>query len=156
MLKRLALILSIILFASPALAFADTPTTNDSQLVSLYTQLISLLQQEITLLAHPAQAYLSIYPASGVAPLFVTFIVNNPSGAESIYYGDGHTTGSDGCVKNAQGWCDLSNPVAHMYQLPGTYTVTLYKHATADQLELLSTSTIQVVAPSATQYDPNR
>lgn len=105
--------------AVPVAAFAD-----NGQIVALYQQLISLLQQEINILQ--AQA-LTISPNTGSAPLTVTFTVNKTLGNEAVDYGDGSSTGSAGCTKNAKGFCDLSQPVQHTYQLPGNYKVTLYR-----------------------------
>ena len=86
---------------------------------------------------------LGILPASGPAPLTTTFTVNNPTGTEAIDFGDGHSTGSNGCVKNAQGFCDLSKPVLHTYQLPGSYKVTLYRGANAAAV-VVTTQTVTV------------
>ncbi len=168
MLRSVAFSVLFVLAATPALALADTVATSvtvENPLVGLYTQLISLLQQEIALIENPQTASnsntststsLSIYPSSGVAPLFVTFVVNNPTGTESINYGNGHTTGTNGCVKNDLGWCILTGPVANEYQIPGTYTVTLYRHLSSTTVEVSSTSTVEALLPSATLYDPNQ
>ncbi len=155
MYKRITLAIAIAFLSAPLIASAATTLPTDNQLVALYTQIINLLEQEIPLLQNPTQTYLSIYPTSGPAPLFVTFLVNNPTGYESIGYGDGHTTGSDGCVKNVQGWCDLTKPVAHQYLIPGIYTVLLYRHTSSTTVEYLSTSTVDAMLPSASQYDPS-
>ena len=164
MLKRIsALFIGLIMVASPAFAFATTSTDNTSQLVSLYTRLIQLLQKELVLLQNPGGVVvnpiqnppqsatttsLSIYPHTGVAPLFVTFIVNNPTDYESISFGNGPTTGSNGCPRNTEGWCDLTKPVANKYPVPGIYTVLLYQHTSSTTIQNISTSTITVTAPS--------
>lgn len=148
MLKKILLALGIAVFAVPVFVAADTSSANMSQLVALYTQLVQILEQEITLLQNPAHASLSFSPTSGAAPFIAIFTVNNTSGTEAIDFGDGHSTGSSGCTKNAQGWCDLSKPTVHTYQFPGTYTVTLYDHV-GSQAQIVSTSTVTVV--SATQ-----
>ena len=103
-------------------------------------QLIQILQQELGMSGTGA---LSISPASGPAPLTTTFTVNNPTGTEAIDFGDGHSTGSNGCVKNAQGFCDLSKPVPHTYQLPGSYKVTLYRGANG-AAEVVTTQTVTI------------
>jgi hypothetical protein len=105
----------------PAAAFADS-----GQLTALYQQLIQLLQQELSILQNQM---LTIAPASGPAPLTSMFTVNKPNGTESIDFGDGHATGSSGCPRNSQGYCDLSKPITHTYQFPGSYKVTLYRGA---------------------------
>lgn len=168
MIRRIAIGFAFMLLAAPALALADTVATSvtvENPLVGLYTQLISLLQQEIALLENPQTASnsntststsLSIYPTTGVAPLFATFVVNDPTGTESINFGNGGTTGTQGCTKNALGWCDLTAPVPHEYQIPGNYTVTLYRHLSSTTIEVLSTSTVEALLPSATLYDPNQ
>ncbi len=148
MLKRIALVCSAaVLLLTPVFAAADTNSANAAQLVPLYTQLVALLEQEIGLLQNPGHASLSIWPSSGVAPLMVTFILNDSSGTEAIDFGDGHSTGSNGCLKNAQGWCDLSKPIGHTYEFPGTYTVTLYDHPSATSINTISTSTITATGP---------
>jgi hypothetical protein len=137
-------ILSLILFALPAAAFADSVSTN-AQLIALYTQLITVLRQELALLQAPSSATLSVTPVSGPAPLTVIFTVNNPSGTEVIDFGDGHSSGSNGCVKNAEGWCDLSKPIEHTYQFSGVYTVALYRHK-ANTTQTLGTTTVSMAA----------
>ena len=90
-------------------------------------------------------ASLSIMPVFySNAPAFMLFDVQNPSGTESIDFGDGHMTGSNGCVKNAQGWCDLSHLIGHRYDYPGSYLVTLYAHYAPGTYEILSTTTVRV------------
>ena len=142
MIKRIATLVSIALFALPTFAAA---ATND-QLIALYQQLISVLQQELLALQNSEHAWLSMTPTSGTVPLVVMFTVNHPSQTEAIDYGDGHSSGSNGCTKNALGWCDLSQPVYHSYQLPGTYKVTLYSHEGTRTL-ILSTNIVTVTAP---------
>ena len=93
-----------------------------------------------------APASLSIFPVFySKAPAFMLFSVNNPSGTESIIFGDGQSTGSRGCTKNALGWCDLSNIVGHRYDYPGTYLVSLYAHYSPGTYVLLSTTTVTVL-----------
>jgi hypothetical protein len=117
--KTIAGLVAAAAFCMPAAVFAD-----DGQLISLYQQLIQLLQQEIQLLQ---QNILTISPVLGKAPLTVTFTLNRALGTEAIDFGDGHSTGSSGCPTNAQGYCDLSKPITHVYQFPGTYKVTVYR-----------------------------
>lgn len=124
----------------PIFSFADT-ATHEQQLVSLYTQLILLLQREVAVLRNAASPSLSISTPYGYAPLLVVYSVNNPSGKEAIDFGDGHSSGSNGCMMNSYGFCDLSKALSHTYQLPGTYTVTLYGHQSKDA-HILATTTI--------------
>ncbi len=105
--------------ALPGAAFADT-----GQVVALYQQLIVLLQQEIELLKKQA---LTISRTTGEAPFMTTFMVQDLQGNEAIDFGDGRSTGSAGCPRNAKGFCDLSKIVEHTYQLPGSYTVSLLR-----------------------------
>lgn len=125
--KLIAGLLVAASLATPAIAMADTTT----QLVSLYQQLIGLLTQELALLkATPAaQAPISIDAPQGKAPYTALFTLGSLDGTEAVDFGDGHSTGSNGCTKNAQGYCDLGHQIVHTYQLPGTYTVTLYRHS---------------------------
>ncbi len=117
--KTIAGVIAVVALAVPVAAFAD-----NGQLIALYQQLIQILQKELGILQ---QGLLTISPQSGPAPFTATFTVNNPLGTEAIDFGDGHSTGSSGCVKNTQGFCDLSKPVQHTYTLPGTYKVSLYR-----------------------------
>jgi hypothetical protein len=148
MFKRIALACGIALLLAPVFAMADTSPANNPQLVALYTQLVQLLGQELALLQNPSQASLSIWPSSGTVPLAATFMLDSPSGTEVIDFGDGHATGSNGCAKNALGWCDLSQPFGHTYQFPGAYLVTLYRHTSPTEVVALSTSTVTVTGPA--------
>jgi|GEM_PF-4278406 len=122
--KKIAIGTAVLVLAVPVFAAADTNV--QTQLISLYQQLIQLLQQELGILQANA---LSISSTSGPAPFTTTFTVKNPTGTESIDFGDGHSTGSSSCTKNSQGFCDLSASVSHTYQFPGNYKVTLYRGA---------------------------
>ena len=144
--KNFALVLCALLFALPS--FVNAATVDQQQLISLYQQLITLLQQQLQTLQTTDHAWLSMNPTSGTVPLVVMFTLNNPSQREAIDYGDGHSSGSNGCVKNALGNCDLSKPVYHSYQLPGTYKVTLYAHDANNKVLTISTHTITVTAPT--------
>ena len=117
--KALVGIVVVAALSAPVAVFAD-----NTQLIALYQQIVMLLQQELNLLRNNA---LVVSPNSGAAPLTVTFTVNNSQGNEAVDFGDGHSTGSDGCVQNGAGFCDLSKPAHHTYQLPGSYKVTLYR-----------------------------
>ena len=156
MFKHFALSLTFILLITPAVTHAADESAREGQLAPLYAQLASLLQQELAIMQDPSQTYLSIHPVSGMMPFFATFIMHNPTGTEGINFGDGHTTGTLGCTKNTKGWCDLSKPVAHTYQLPGFYTVHLFRHLSLDQVQIMSTSTIYVTRVTSTQYNPNQ
>jgi hypothetical protein len=79
------------------------------------------------------------------APAFLIFQVSNPSATESIDFGDGRTTGTQGCTKNQLGWCDLSGLIFHRYDFPGRYTVSLYAHYTPKTYQLLSTTTVTIL-----------
>jgi hypothetical protein len=136
--KKLAIGFAAIVLAIPVIAAADT--TVQSQLISLYQQLIQLLQHEITFLT---QNTLSVSPASGTAPLSVTFTLAKSYGNESIDFGDGHSTGSSGCATNSQGFCDLTKPVSHTYTFPGSYKVTLYRGADPKAV-VVTTQTVTV------------
>lgn len=122
-------------FAVPVAAFAD-----NSQLIALYQQLVAVLQQQLSYLQ---QNQLSITPQTGKAPLEVTFTVDVRQGNEAIDYGDGHSSGSGGCKTNAQGHCDLSQPVKHTYALPGTYKVSLLRTING-KASTVMTSTVTV------------
>ena len=103
------------------------------------------LAQTSTLSVTSAMASLSITPLFfGMAPAVTMFVVHDPSGTEAIDFGDGYSSGSNGCTKNSAGWCDFSQPVWHTYQVPGTYTVSLYAHYQPRTYQLLSTSTVVV------------
>ena len=139
MLKKLAIGAGIVVFAVPVFATADIGGSS-TQLISLYTQLIQLLQQELTWLQNNK---LSIAPLSGSAPLTSVFTLNTQTGTEAIDFGDGHSTGSSGCVKNAGGYCDLSKPVSHTYALPGTYKVSVYQSINGTS-KVIGTQTVTV------------
>jgi hypothetical protein len=119
----------------PVAVFAD-----NSQLISLYQQLIQMLQVQLGVLQSKV---LTITPNSGTAPFTATFILNNQTGTEAIDFGDGHSTGSSGCVTNSKGYCDLSQPLTHTYQFPGTYKVSVYR-GPADTAVVISTHTVTV------------
>ena len=119
------IVISLITFSIPVFAFAQTST----------------------LLMSSGEASLTIMPLFfGTAPMFTMFTVDNPSGTESIDFGDGYTSGTNGCSKNSQGWCDFSQPVWHTYQYPGSYTVTLYAHYAPKTYQILGTTTVTVRA----------
>ena len=141
MYKKIGLILSIFALFLPVYASAQVAMDNSGQIVTLYQQLIQLLQQELTLLQSNA---LSVSSATGPAPLSVTFTLHSSTGMEAVDYGDGHATGSGGCVKNSSGKCDLATPFVHTYTLPGTYTVTLYRTTSDKQVHTLMTTMITV------------
>ena len=151
MLKKIAIGLGVVVFSVPIIAAADTNV--QTQLISLYQQLVQILTQELTLLrAQPVQgshAAMTVSPVTGTSPLEVTIAVSNLTGDESVVYGDGHSVGSSGCAKNSKGFCDLAKPFAHTYQLPGTYIVTLYDKGQG--LRQLQTVTITVTAGGLTQ-----
>jgi hypothetical protein len=133
--KVIVTILTVFALSVPVAAFAD-----NGQLIALYQQLIQILKQEVAILQNQA---LTIAPASGPAPLTATFTVTKPLGNESIDFGDGRSTGSSGCTKNSQGFCDLSKSVTHTYQFPGNYTVTLYRGADPSA-KVITTQTVTV------------
>ncbi len=147
--RKIALAIGIMVLAAPALSFADTGAAN-AQLVALYTELIALLQKELVILQNPSEPSLVVAPTSGTVPLQVSYTITNTSGTEAIDFGDGHSSGSNGCVKNAQGYCDLSQPIAHLYQFPGTYTVTLYGHQN-NKTKIVSTAKV-IVGTSTSRH----
>jgi len=104
-----------------------------------------LVASAATQMVQPVKpASLTIMPVFySYAPAFMLFIVHDPSGTESIDFGDGHRTGEN-CVFNALGWCDLSQIVGHRYDYPGQYTVRLYSHTSHETYQLLSTSSVTV------------
>lgn len=113
----------------------------------LYVTPLTVSAQTGTLAVSSATASIAITPLFfGTAPAVTLFVVNNPSGTESIIFGDGTSSGSNGCIKNTQGWCDFSQPVWHTYKYPGTYTVSLYAHYSPGTYQLLSTSTVVIRA----------
>lgn len=133
----------------PASVFAATNTT---QLESLYTQLVALLTQELQLLKDQQSAktgpQLVIDSPRGAAPYAALVTLPYLDGTEAVDFGDGHSTGSNGCALNAGGYCNLAHQVAHTYQLPGTYTVTLYRHSAAHKDGyVVTTSKITVDTP---------
>lgn len=110
--------------------------------------------QTATLTMTSAQASLSVTPLFfGMAPAVTMFVVHDPSGTEAIDFGDGYSSGTNGCIKNSAGWCDFSEPTWHTYQFPGTYTVSLYAHYQPHTYQLLSTSTV-VVKPGLSTAIP--
>jgi hypothetical protein len=145
MLKKIAIGIGIVVFAMPVFASAAVATGNTDKLVALYTQLVQLLQQELAYLQGKSHSSVSAIPSSGAAPLSVVFTVSNSSGTEALDFGDGHSTGSGGCTKNAGGYCDLSHPITHTYQLPGAYTVSLYD-ALSGTSKVVQTMTVRVTA----------
>jgi hypothetical protein len=151
MLKRIAIGVGIVVLSMPIIAAADTSV--QTQLVSLYQQLVQILTQELAMLrAQPVQgnhASMTVSTTTGTAPLNIMVSVSGLAGDESLVYGDGHSAGSSGCAKNNQGFCDLTKSMTHTYQLPGTYTVTLYDKGQG--LRQLQTQTITVTAPNLSQ-----
>ncbi len=138
--KHVAIFVTSALMLMPAFAAADT--TQD-QLASIYTQLIGLLKQQIQLLQQSKHPTLSILSAKGSAPFTAVFTVADRTGTESIDFGDGVSTGTQGCTKNAFGWCDLSSSVSHTYRTPGTYNVIFYSHI-GGAVQTRSTTTVSV------------
>jgi hypothetical protein len=136
--KKIAIGVAAVVLAVPVFAAADTNV--QAQLISLYQQLIQILSQELGILQ--AQV-LTISPQGGSAPFTATFTLNNPKGTEAIDFGDGHSTGSSGCTKNAQGYCDLSKSVEHTYSFPGTYKVTVYM-GSGKNAQAVATQTVTV------------
>ncbi len=136
--KRVATAIAVALFAGPFVAVAESAVQNNSQITTLYAQLIVLLQKIASL---QKQSVISVSPDHGAAPLTVQFAINNPTGTESIIFGDGGYSGQT-CIKKANGWCDFSKPLAHTYALPGTYTVNVYTHN--GEAKIVSTSTVVV------------
>ncbi len=126
--KKFGILLVCALFVAPV---AVSAATNTAQLESLYTQLIALLTQELALLKlkNTSAPQLVIASPRGTAPYAALITLPELDGTEAVDFGDGHSTGSNGCAKNAKGYCDLKHDIAHTYQYPGTYTVTLYRHA---------------------------
>lgn len=134
-----------LLFLLPSSAWADTSAAN-SALVQLYTQLVALLQQELKLLQTSAQSVpLTPTAITGTAPFTVLFTLDRLTGKEAVVFGDGHSTGSAGCVRNTYGWCNLqAKELVHTYQFPGTYAAVLIR---GDARTVVSTSTVTVQAP---------
>lgn len=135
--KKLGTILALGIFALPALASADTT----SQLTSLYQEVISVLERELQLLSPDPS--LSIEPASGTVPFTTVFTLHGKTGTEAVDFGDGHSTGSNGCVLNALGFCDLGDQLVHTYHYPATYVVTLYRYLGNEPI-VVSTSSVAV------------
>ena len=75
-----------------------------------------------------SRAHLSVISSYGTAPFTTLFALDGLIGTESISFGDGKTTGSDGCTKNVAGWCNLPAIVGHTYAYPALYKVDLYNH----------------------------
>ena len=121
--KILSYSLGVIIFALPLASYAQYMT-----MTSLTPASISIMPVFYT-----------------TAPAFMIFTLKNPSGTESIDFGDGQSTGTVGCTKNALGWCDLSGYVFHRYAYPGRYIASLYAHYSPKTYTLLSTSTITVL-----------
>ena len=120
---------SLLLVAAPLFACADTQS---DRLNALYAQLVPLLKEELAMLQPTPR--LIITPSSGQMPLSVTMTLASSTQTEAIDFGDGHSSGSNGCNRNSIGFCDLSQPIQHTYAYPGTYTVTLYKHIGLDPI----------------------
>lgn len=102
-------------------------------------------------------ASLSANPASGVAPLSVTFTGNAGRPGYTINYGDGKST-PVGC---ANGSCSRSGSALtinriHVYETAGTYVATLNRHLFSDEVEcqsegcnVIASVTITVTAPAS-------
>lgn len=139
------------LLLTPALSYADTASTTSVQtpspeLLSNYLQLIDLLKAQIQLKANPEAVVLTRVQAYGTAPAPILFNLYNPTGYEFVSFGDGLTSTSKDCARNAVGMCDISKPFAHTYTLPGTYTVTLFKAVGKDR-EFMASTTITIFPP---------
>jgi hypothetical protein len=155
--KKITLWLAGLVVLVPIAVSAQVMSGN-TQLISLYQQLIVLLQQELNVMqgtvpttsttgtVPKSTGLLSLAHSSGTAPLTVSYTLSNLNGTEALDYGDGHSSGSNGCVKNSQGNCDLTKGTTHTYVYPGTYTVTLYDHGT--DLHVVSTQKV-TVSPAA-------
>lgn len=143
--KKLGILLVCALFVAPV---AVSAATNTAQLESLYTQLIALLTRQLELLKNAGPSQLVIASPRGTAPYAALITLPELDGTEAVDFGDGHSTGSNGCAKNARGYCDLKHDIAHTYQYPGTYTVTLYRHPAGQKDGVAVTkATITVDAP---------
>src|SRR5260370_89459 len=94
--KRIATAVIIALFAGPFVAVAEAAVQQNSQIISIYAQLVVLLQK-IAALQHPI---ISITPDHGVTPFTAEFKIINSTGTESIIFGDGHYTGQT-CTKKS-------------------------------------------------------
>lgn len=135
--RYLALFCVLSMLAAPLAASADSP--NAPSLTSLYAELVQVLKQELSL----TKPSLSIDPSSGPAPFTTIFTLSNKTHTEAIDFGDGHSTGSNGCARNSLGFCDLRDQLVHTYLFPGDYTVTLYRYLGKDPI-VVSTSTLHV------------
>ena len=140
--KANALILGALVAFMPALSFAAT----DTQLVPLYQQLVTVLKNELLVLA--PDPVLSIEPGTGHAPFTAIFTLSSLTKTDAINFGDGHTTGTLGCPRNALGFCDLHAQFVHTYLFPDTYTISQYRSIGKEQL-LVSTTTL-TVSPAVT------
>ena len=145
MIRKLVAGISAFVMISPVLVSADA-VSHDTQFVAIYSQLVQLLQKELLLLqSQPvSHASLDFSTSTGKAPLLVFFTLHNGNGTEAIDYGDGHSSGSNGCARNSQGWCDFSVAKTHTYELPGTYKVTVYSHPTPKTLKVENMYTVSV------------
>lgn len=128
--KTIATALVTASFVLPSIALA---ADNSAQLIPLYQQLVALLTQELSLLqAQKDQAgepKIEIDSPSGKAPYTVLIHLPSLNGTEALDFGDGHSTGSNGCILNAGGYCDLAHDLVHTYLYPGSYSLTLFRHA---------------------------
>ncbi len=105
---------------------ASAANTSDPKLAALVQELNQVLDKLNEL--DTAHAHIRILPAYGDAPFTTLFFLSATSSTEALDFGDGHSTGSLGCVKNQYGFCALPAVIGHTYALPGLYKVTLYDH----------------------------
>ena len=111
-----------------------------------------------------SEATFTVSPASGAAPLTVTFTLSHPStdpGTFSLEFGDGQTIGQDGFSSSCSNTnCTLT--VKHVYASAGAYTFKLFYQPpmptcpaglsctqVMPAAQTISTATITVTSPTA-------
>ena len=121
----ISLFIGVAVALTPLMASA-LAVPNSAQIAPLVQELNAAIGKLNAL--NTSHAHLSVISSYGIAPFTTLFALDGLTGTESISFGDGKTTGSDGCTKNVAGWCNLPAIVGHTYAYPALYKVDLYNH----------------------------
>jgi hypothetical protein len=137
--KLISVAFSIALLASPLVTSAQSASTSNSGIIAILEQLVATLTQELEqLIASRGQSTtstnLSASPASGTAPLTVTFsgggTGGNPADGPFINFGDGSKNVQMSCTSSSSGACVGTYTATHVYASNGTYTAQVISEAT--------------------------